>query len=193
MYQLMRNVHLILGLVFVIAISIYTVSSVRLAHRSWFTNSPTITEQTYSVDPTQANTPRELGLYLIQEHGIHAEIFRIQPPKENQFQFRMRRIGTNFVVSYTCGATEAKVRTTQTNFMGMLTSMHFAYGLWHDDQSINVWGIVLLLTSIALFLIGATGIYLWFKTYEERVIGSILLAIGLVFSLGLMIIVRVRG
>ncbi len=193
MYQLMRNVHLILGPVFAIAISIYTVSSVRLAHRSWFTNSPTITEQTYSVDPTQAKTPRELGLYLIQEHGIRAEIFRIQPPKGDQFQFRMRRTGTNFVVDYTRGATEANVKTTQANFMGMLTSMHFAHGLWHDDQSINVWGIVLFLTSIALFLVGATGIYLWFKTYEERVIGSILLAIGLVFSLGLMIIVRVQG
>jgi len=193
MYQLMRNVHLILGLVFALAISVYTVSSIRLAHRTWFTNGPTITEQTYSVDPTQTGTPRELGLYLIQKHALRAEIFQVQPPKGDQFQFRMRRIGTNFVVNYTRGATEAKVKTTHVNFMEMLTNMHFAHGLWHDDQTINLWGVILFLTSISLFLVGATGIYLWFKTYEERLIGSILLGIGLVFSLGLMIMVRVQG
>ena len=72
-------------------------------------------------------------------------------------------------------------------------SMHFSYGFWHEDSMINVWGAVLLLTSLALFAMGVTGIYLWFKTYEERLVGSVLLVTGLVFAITLMVIVRVQG
>ena len=50
----------------------------------------------------------------------------------------------------------------------MLSAMHFTHGFWHESFWMNVWGAFLLFTSIALLLIGATGIYLWFKTYDER-------------------------
>ena len=104
----------------------------------------------------------------------------------------MRRISTGILVKYTRGASEADVKTTQVNFTGMLGGMHFAHGLWHDDQTINLWGVILFLTSVSLFFIGATGVYLWFKTYEERLLGSILLGAGLVFSFSLMILVRMQ-
>jgi len=65
MYRLMRNVHLILGLVFVLALGVYLLSSVRLAHRSWFSSKPTLTEETFSVDPGEAGTPRALARILL--------------------------------------------------------------------------------------------------------------------------------
>ncbi len=67
------------------------------------------------------------------------------------------------------------------------------HGFWHEDTMINVWGLVLLLTSIALFLIGASGIYLWFMTHEERWIGSVLLIGGLAFAFTSMYLVRSQG
>ncbi len=44
MYAFLRNTHLILGLVFSLALIIYGVSSVRIARGSWFSNEPTIIE-----------------------------------------------------------------------------------------------------------------------------------------------------
>lgn len=193
MYRLMRNFHLIVGLVFALALGVYLLSSVRLAHRTWFSSSPTVTEAAYPVDPTQAGTPRELGHYLITEQGLRGEIARIQTSDDGSFQFVIRRLGTNYQVQYTPGAREAQVRTNRLAFIGMLMSMHFSYGFWHEDAMINVWGGVLLLTSIALFAMGATGIYLWFKTQEERVVGFVLLAGGLAFAITLMVIVRIQG
>ena len=52
---------------------------------------------------------------------------------------------------------------------------------------------MLLLTSIGLLLMGASGIYLWFETHDERKIGSVLLTSALVFGLGLLVLVRIQG
>lgn len=193
MYRLMRNVHLAVGLVFALALGVYLLSSVRLAHRSWFSSSPTVTKTAYPVDPARIGTPRALGHYLITEQRLRGEITRIQPAEDGSFKFVIRRLGTNYQVEYRPGAIEAQVRTNRLAFIGMLMSMHFSYGFWHEDSMINVWGAVLLLTSLALFAMGVTGIYLWFKTYEERLVGSVLLVTGLVFAITLMVIVRVQG
>ncbi len=193
MYRLMRNIHLILGLVFALALGVYLLSSVRLAHRSWFSAAPTVTEHTYPVDPERAATPRALGQYLIEEHGIRGEIARVQPAQDGKFSLLIRRLGTGYQVRYDEGAAQALVRESKQAFTGMLLSMHFAHGFWHENATINVWGAVLLLTSIGLFAIGVTGIYLWFKTYDERLIGSVLLGAGLVFAFVSLYLVRSQG
>jgi hypothetical protein len=46
------------------------------------------------------------------------------------------------------------------------------------------------LVSVAFLLIGATGIYLWFKIHTERTIGIILLSVNLVVSLALLTVMR---
>jgi hypothetical protein len=132
-------------------------------------------------------------LYLIEEHGLEGEINRVEEAKDGKFALVIGRLGTNYQVQYVEGASEAQVKTNRLAFMGMMASMHFAHGFWHENGMINVWGAMLLLTSIALFLIGGTGIYLWFKTYEERLIGSVLLVVGLLFAFTSMYLVRSQG
>ena len=193
MYRLIRNIHLTLGLAFALALGIYLLSSVRLAHRSWFSPQPTVSEKTVAVDPRDAASPRALGLHLIEEHGLRGEIVRIQPSDDGSFAFTIRRLGTAYQVRYQPDAREAHVKTTRLAFIGMLQSMHFAHGFWHEMELINIWGAVLLLTSIGLLLMGASGIYLWFETHDERKIGSVLLTSALVFGLGLLVLVRIQG
>jgi len=55
---------------------------------------------------------------------------------------------------------------------------------------LNAWGALVAVLSLALFVIGATGIYLWFKLHQERVIGAILLTLSLGYSLTLMVLAR---
>lgn len=193
MYRLIRNIHLTLGLAFALALGIYLLSSVRLAHRSWFQPQPTVSEKTVAIEPRDAATPRALGLHLIEEHGLRGEIARVQPSDDGSFAFTLRRLGTAYQVRYQPGAREVQVKTTRLAFIGMLQSMHFAHGFWHEMELINIWGAVLLLTSIGLLLMGASGIYLWFETHDERKIGSVLLTSALVFGLGLLVLVRIQG
>lgn len=109
MYRLMRNVHLGLGLAFVLALGVYMVSSVRLAHRSWFSARPTVSESTLSVDPQRARTPRALASHLIEEHGLRGELARVQPAEDGQFSLLIRRLGTGYQIRYTEGAAEVLV------------------------------------------------------------------------------------
>ena len=107
----MRNIHLILGLVFALILSVYTVSSVRIAHRSCFAGlRQTVTESTVAVDPTRASTPCDLGLQLIQEQDIRGEIRRVIPTKDGRFGVIIRRMGTIYNIRQAEGATEAQVR-----------------------------------------------------------------------------------
>lgn len=193
MYQLIRNIHLTFGLAFALALGIYLLSSVRLAHRSWFKPQPTVSEKSVAVNPQQAETPRALGMHLIGEHGLRGEVVRVQTPDDGSFTLTIRRLGTAYQVRYQQGSREAHIKTTRLAFIGMLQSMHFSHGFWHEMGMINIWSVVLLLTSIALLAIGASGIYLWFKTFDERKVGSILLTSALVFGLGLLVLVRIQG
>ena len=192
MYRLMRNIHLILGLVFVLFLLVYAGSSLRVAQRNWFPGQPARVESRVKVDPSVASSGRALGLALMSEHGLRGELFRVQDAEEG-YSLVIHHPGTNHQVRYSRQSGEAVISTLRQNFVGMLMALHVTYGLWHDDWLSNLWGVFLLLLSIGLFLIGATGIYLWFKTYEERVIGSVLLGAGLAYGITFMILTRQLG
>ena len=61
MFRLMRNIHLILGLVFFFYALIFAVSSLAIIYRPWLGMTPTDTEQTLAIPAEQANTPRALA------------------------------------------------------------------------------------------------------------------------------------
>ena len=75
--------------------------------------------------------------------------------------------------------------------MEMISRIHHLAGLRHEYELLNVWGFFVAFVSVALFALGATGVYLWFKHYNERVIGMILLGISLAYGLTLIVLVRV--
>ena len=53
-----------------------------------------------------------------------------------------------------------------------------------------MWAFFVALVSVALIVLSLTGIYLWFKIHTERVIGIILLALSLGYSLTLIVLIR---
>ncbi len=189
----MRNTHLVLGLAFTLALAVYLLSSVRIAHQSWFSSRPSVTEETYAVDPGRAKTPRALGMFLIREHGLRGDLVRIDTQQDRMFRFVIRRPGVSHQIQYEVGATEAMVTERRLSFIGTLLGMHFLYGFWHEDATMNLWGGVLFLTSTGLLLMGLTGIYLWFQLHEERLLGSTLLAVGLGFALVVLVGTRILG
>jgi hypothetical protein len=72
----------------------------------------------------------------------------------------------------------------------MLVQLHTNHGFWHEFLPSNAWALLSLLGSIGLFLLGATGIYLWYCHHEERVIGSVLLVVGLLYGITTLVLSR---
>ena len=76
--------------------------------------------------------------------------------------------------------------------MGLLNRLHHLNGFEHSNAAMNAWGWILAWISITLILLGATGVYMWFRIHNERRIGSILLAANLCVSIALLILLRTQ-
>jgi hypothetical protein len=107
--------------------------------------------------------------------------------------FVVARPGTRAEVAYSPASGEAKIKTRRQGFLQMLVELHVNHGLWHDFLPSNAWALLTVLGSIGLFLLGATGIYLWFCHHQERVIGGVILAVGLIYSLTALVWTRAVG
>ena len=54
------------------------------------------------------------------------------------------------------------------------------------------WGAFVAVSSLPLLLLGATGVYMWFRQYKERLVGGIILAVGLIVGIGLLVATRLQ-
>lgn len=188
MYRYLRNTHLFLGLFCCLFLLMYAVSGVQMAHNAWFSSRPAVTE-THATLPPQLADSRRVARELMDRYGLRGEAGkpRVTP---DLLSFDIVRPGTVYQIDYSPATGDSRIRDNHAGFMGMLNRIHHAKGLWHDYWLLNVWGAFVALVSLALFVIGATGIYLWFKLHQERVIGAILLTLSLGYSLTLMVLAR---
>jgi hypothetical protein len=191
MYRLVRNIHLILGLSCCLFLLMYGVSAVQMSHNAWFEMKPTVTQTRLTVDASAATSPRALAAELMSNHGLRGDIEQASDG-EAGYELRIVRPGTVAEARYRPGAAEAEVKISKADFMEMLNRIHHVNGVWHEDVLLNVWGVFVGLVSIALIGLGATGVYMWFKIHDERLIGGLILFSGLTVGLGLLIATRLQ-
>jgi hypothetical protein len=188
MYRYLRNTHLYLGLFCCLYLLMYGVSSVQMAHNTWFSSRPAVTETHVALAP-QTTDARRVARELMDGYGLRGEVGRPRVTPD-QISFTIVRPGTVYQIDYAPATGNTRIRDNHAGFMGMLNRIHHAKGLWHDYWVMNAWGGFVAVVSAALFLIGATGIYLWFKLRPERLVGAILLTVSLGYSLTLMVLAR---
>jgi hypothetical protein len=188
MYRLLRNTHLFLGLAAFLFVLMYGLSAVQMAHDTWFSMKPVVTEMRVSVAPDTSDDPRAVARQL-RDVGVRGELGDVSDTAAG-YKFEVARPGTNYQVEYTRATREAKIKVSTAGFMGMLNRIHHLRGLGHDFGLINAWGVCVGLVSAVLILLGLTGIYLWFKIHSERVIGVALLAINLGICVTLLVLIR---
>ena len=189
MFVLMRNVHLILGLVFFVFAMIFAVSSLVIIYRPWLNQTPQDSDRTVQITASQAATPRALALELMRNHGLAGDLRQIEE-NDGEIRFTIARPGTQAQVRYAAATGEAKIQTRRHGALETLVQLHTNHGLWHEFLPSQAWAMVSLLGSIGLFLLGASGIYLWFCHHEERLIGSVILVVGLIYSLTTLVLSR---
>ena len=189
MFRLMRNVHLILGLVFFFYAMLFALSSLVIIYRPWLKLTREAQERTVHVAAESIQTPRALALELMQRHGLKGELRDIKQEGE-EMRFSIVRPGTQSDVTYSRSSGEARIKTRREGFLETLVHLHTNHGLWHDFLPSNAWSLLSLLGSVGLFLLGATGIYLWFCHHQERLIGAVILALGLIYSLTTLVLSR---
>jgi hypothetical protein len=187
-YRFFRNTHLFLGIGAFLFLLMYGLSAVQMAHDTWFSMAPAVTETRVNLPAETADDPRAIAREL-RRAGVRGEMREVHPT-EAGYKFEVVRPGTYCKIEYTRSAREAKVRMETSGFMGMLNRIHHIAGTWHGYSLIDAWGVFIGLVSGALIVLGVTGIYLWFKTHGERAIGAVLLAVNLVFCITVLVLIR---
>lgn len=190
-YRTIRTLHLLLGLFFMLFLLMYGVSSVQMAHPDWFEMPPTTTEERLPVQAGAAYDARALAAHLMRDYDLRGELRNVSETDDG-YAFRVVRPGTVHEVSYERGASDALVRTHVAGVMGMLNRIHHIGGVQHEYALLNVWGVLVALTSVGLILLGLTGVYMWFTSHRKRRRpGAVLLAFSLTVSLTLLVLMRI--
>jgi hypothetical protein len=191
-FRLMRNAHLATGILCAAMAAVFAVSSLVIIYRRWLPTEMSESELNVAVSPDRATTPRALALVLMREHGLRGELRQIEA-KGEAMSFRIVRPGTEARVQYDPASGLAAIRTSRSGALQMLVQLHTNHGLWHEFLPSQAWAALSLLASIGLLLLGVSGLYLWFSFHEERVIGTVLLAAGLVYGLVTLTLTRLAG
>jgi hypothetical protein len=189
MFQLMRNIHLGIALTVIVMAMIFAASSIFFIYKPWLPDRVAETERTVPVAAEVAGTPREIALELIRNHGLQGEVLGIAETDDGH-TFRMFRPGTEHSVEYSRATGEAKIKSKQWQLGQTLMQLHTTHGFWHESRTATLWSAFSLLTSLGLLLLGASGIYLWFVNRTERLVGGILLTVGLSYGLITLILTR---
>jgi hypothetical protein len=176
MYQKLRSTHLSTALFSMAFLLAYAIGAVEFAHRQWLPHSEYSTRETGQMTPGVTDA----GVLARQWRGELESV-------ENSpgfLKFRvMTSLGRSYDVTYSIAAGETTVKTTTNSFLKTLVFIHVSHGIW-------AWAAALV--SLAMLTLGVTGVYLWFKDRSSRLIGGVLLVIGVTTALGLVISMR-RG
>lgn len=186
MYKLIRNIHLLLGASAVLFILVYAVSAVQMAHQ--YAIRPQISDEDLALAPGLEARP--LAQMLMDEHGYRGDLNNVKT-ENGRLKLTILRPGTNYAVDYDPASGRARVERRELPLMGLLNRLHHLNGFEHTSRGMNAWGWILAWISVTLLLLGASGLYMWFRLYKERLIGSVLLALNLVVSIVLLIMLRV--
>lgn len=189
MYRWFRNTHLVAGLLAVPFLLMYGLSAVQMSHGDWFSLKPTVTESTVTVASSPVNDGRALARMLMDQEHLRGEIRQVRAT-DSGFHLQIEHPGTIYRVDYSSQTRQAVIRTSVAPFMGMLNRIHHLAGFQSASLVMDVWGGWVVAVSLCLFLLGLTGIYMWFRLYKERMIGTILLALSLGYSLTLILLIR---
>lgn len=192
MYSTIRNLHLLLASLALPFLVMYGLSAVQMSHNGWFDMKPSVVAQTLALAPGQTDARTIARDVMDRVPAARGELQNIQATPAG-VTLRLVLPGTVHEVRYTRATGAAELKTSVGGVMVMLNRLHHAAGVAHDVTSLNVWGALVALVSLALLLIGATGVWMWFLRRTERTIGLILLAINLAFAVTLIVLIRRAG
>ena len=184
-FKFLRHMHLILGLLLFWMVMMYAVSAVQMAHRIRIV--PVVTES--DVMATPGLDARPLANELMEKNGISGEMGNVTPVSGG-YRFPLNRAGGATQITYDRSTGKTHLRASDTGFWGVLNRLHHFHGLHNQTGVRNLWGWTVLFASLGLFVLGGTGIFMWFKLYKERTIGLVLLGANLVVSVGLLVALR---
>lgn len=188
-YVALRNAHLGAALAAAAFLAAYAASAVQMAY---FKARPEPARDSVEIDVPAAvgDEPRALARWLMAEHGVRGVLAEVEAGRDGELRLRVERPGTLHRVAFDRSTRRARVATQRWNAVWALNRLHHTAGLAHGYRPLDLWGAAVLLASLALLVLAASGVALWFQRHRERRAGVVVFAAGLVWGVGLLVWIR---
>lgn len=187
MYTLLRKIHLYTGLTLLVMVLMYFVTGYLMIHYKWFPDpAPRKQTRTVAVPQAEGKDPAAYAIQIQEQFGLRGRRVRPQQRKDGGWTFLYYRPGEEFEVAVSAGGKTAEITHQEQGTVGMLVGFHrlHRYG---GGWQYSVWAFLYDLASLAMIVFPLTGIYMWYKLTQKRLLGWILLGFSLAYSAGNML------
>lgn len=188
-YRALRDLHLGAALVASAFLAAYAASAVQMAYFK-ARPEPVRSSLELAVPTAVGDEPRALARWLMAEHGVRGVLAEVDDRRAGELRLRLERPGTVHRVVFDRAARRARVATQRWNAVWTLNRLHHSAGLAHGYRPLDAWGATVLLASVALLVLAASGVALWFQRHRERRAGAVVFAAGLAWGVGLLVWIR---
>jgi hypothetical protein len=149
-----------------------------------------VTDTDIAVPASVEATPRALARWLGETHGIAGGLDSVRVT-DGGFTMLVSKVGRRWFVRFDGDAHTAHVRLAEHyTALGMLNRVHHIRGTSATWWALNAWGWFLAAVSLALLVLSASGVVLWFQRHRERRTGALVLIGGLAWGLTLLVLMR---
>ena len=191
MYRTVRSIHLCAGVFALVFLAVYAISALQMTHGKWVHMEPRTSERSVAL-PAGLSDARAASVELARREKISGELTGIRI-STGRLAFRILRPGMVWQADYSASTGATRLRITDTGTLGALNRVHQMRGIWHNWVAYNVWAALLALVGLVILTLGATGIYLWWKTHRDLRLTGAIFVLALAFIGGLAAWMRIAG
>jgi hypothetical protein len=186
MYKWLREIHLIAGLLALPMLLMYGVSAVELSHPQLFRSAPVT--RSFTVDVGAASDPDAILDDLSARAGIEGEVLDIRRQGDS-LHLTLERLATRYEIVLDATG-KARVEERTGGVMHLLNRIHHVAGVWHRVGVIDLWGVWVIVASLALGGVAVTGVWMWTRRPAERRLGLIFVVASLTYAGTLLVLIR---
>ena len=183
MYNLLRKVHLYVGLSLLAFILMYFITGYVMIHHDLIESKDP--EKTVRVEPltgTAGLDADEVIIYLQNKFDIPGKRWSSNRMDDGRWRFNYFHPGHNYNAIISANGDSVEITHVKQDTRRLLIGFHRLHG-YGGGWIYNIWAIMYDLASLAMILFPLTGIYMWYKLTQKRLFGWILLAISFTYAL----------
>jgi hypothetical protein len=196
-----RKLHFYAGLFLLFFLWLFALSGLLLNHPSWsFAESWNNRKETNYDREITAPGPEVKGdlgqaREIVRQLGIEGEILLTTTRTDaGPFDFQVRRPGHFFFIKADLAQKRVSVRQAEVNLWGVIKVLHTFTGIQVDDASkrrdwvlTSIWAYSMDAVAAGVIFMVLSSLYMWFELPQKRVLGAVVLGVGLL-SCGLFCI-----
>lgn len=195
MRKWMLNLHLYGGLLCAPYLIIFGFSSLHFNHHFGFVEmKPNSTEWDAPLELGAIKDNEEMAKAVRDSLGLMGWTipWNMKRDAEGNLQFDLERPGKSYTLRTELKEHRVHIKERRKGFWQVLNSLH-AMGKVPNSEFVSFWGVYTEICTWFVLFAAASGLYLWVNSQRERKVGLVTLGAAAGVSLGLMLLVALRG